>query len=153
MSSPLLPSTVTAVSTLPAPAIVAARDAAMGRMIAMALRLEGYAPQLYTDGQQALEALLVEPCAAAILDAHLPTMDGLAISERMRASTAPVSSVPIILLLMEEDATTWQISRQHLQVDAVFFIPFQIRDLIAAVAAAIERRLPSIQNQADERPG
>jgi DNA-binding response OmpR family regulator len=153
MSSPPSPSAITAVSTLPTPIIVAARDAAIGRMIAMALRLEGYGPQLYTDGQQALEALLVGPCAAVILDAHLPTIDGLAISEHMRASSAPVSSVPIILLLVEEDAAAWQTSRQQLQVDAVFFIPFQIRDLVAAVAEATERRLPSVEHEADEPTG
>jgi DNA-binding response OmpR family regulator len=152
MSYPPLPGSVTALNTLPAPVVVAVRDAALGRMIAMALRLEGYALHLFTDGQKALEFLQVEPCAAAVLDAHLPTVDGVAISEHMRASSATVSPVPIILLLLEEDtleedaleanAATWQTRRPHLPFDAVFVIPFQIRDLVAAVAAAIGRPLP-----------
>jgi DNA-binding response OmpR family regulator len=153
-----LPGASTTLSTLPAPVVVAVRDAALGRMIAMALRLEGYAPHLFTEGQQALEFLLVEPCAAAVLDAHLPTMDGVAICEHMRASSAAVSPVPIILLLLEEDAleedaTTWQTGQPHLQLDAVFFIPFQIRDLVAAVAAAIDRPLPSRPGSDDEPTG
>jgi len=116
-------------------------------MIAMALRLEGYKPHLFTDGQQTLEFLLVEQCAAVVLDAHLPTVDGVAISEHVRASSAAVSSVPIIMLLLEEDAleedsATCQTRRPHLELDTVIFIPFQIRDLVAAVAAAIDRPLP-----------
>jgi DNA-binding response OmpR family regulator len=150
MSPPPSPSALTAVSTLPTSVIVATQDAAIGRMIAMALRLEGYRPQLYTDGLQTLKALLVEPCAGVILDAHLPTIDGLAISEHVRASTAPVSSVPIILLVMEEDAAAWQTSRQQLQIDAVVLIPFQIQDLVVEVAKATGRRFTSLEDQANE---
>jgi DNA-binding response OmpR family regulator len=153
MSSPPSQRAVTAVSTPPTPVIVATRDAAIGRMIAMALRMEGYKPQMYTDGQQTLEALQVRRCAAVILDAHLPTMDGLAISEHMRSSTDPVSTVPIILLLMEEDATAWQMRQQQLQIDAIFVIPFQIRDLVVAVAKAIEHGRPSVENKTDEPAG
>jgi hypothetical protein len=76
----------------------------------------------------------------------------------MRSSSSAVSSVPIILLLveedaLEEDAATWQTRRPHLQLDAVFFIPFQIRDLVAAVAAAIDRPVISHPGPADEPTG
>jgi hypothetical protein len=105
-----------------------------------------------------VEAVLVEPCAVAVLDAHLRTVEGLAICEHMCSSSSVVSSVSIILLLVEEDAlgedaATWKTRRPHLQLDAVFFIPFQIRDLVAAVAAAIDRPLPLRPRPGNELTG
>jgi DNA-binding response OmpR family regulator len=118
-------------------------------MMAMALRLEGYHPQAYDDGRQALEALLDGPHALAILDAHLPTVDGLAICRRVRASTPLVSSMPIILLMMQEDTAAWHVHWRHLQINTVLCIPFQIHELLAAVAAAIARGLPPLEDTAD----
>src|SRR5262252_5282726 len=121
-SSPSLDA-VTAVITPPRRALVATRDAALGRMIAMALQLQGYSPHLYCDGQQALDALVTEPFIVAVLDNHLPTLDGLSVCERVRASASTVSSVPIVLLLLQEDATLWQGQRGRLRLDAAVFIP------------------------------
>jgi two-component system response regulator ChvI len=102
----------------------------------MALQLQGYSSHLYSDGQQALEALLAEPFTAALLDSHLPSVDGFTVCERVRAGASKVASVPIILLLLQEDTDLWQRQRERLRLDAALFIPFQLRDLIAAVAAA-----------------
>jgi DNA-binding response OmpR family regulator len=138
MSSSLSLDAVTAVITPPRRVLVATRDAALGRMIAMALQLQGYSPHLYCDGQQALDALVAEPFTAAVLDNHLPTVNGLAVCERVRASTSTTSSVPIILLLLQEDAPLRQEQRQRLRLNAAVFIPFQLPDLLAAVAAAVD---------------
>ena len=73
-------------STSPPPIVVATYDQAIGRMIVMALRLEGYAPHLYANGQEALEAILHKPCRAAVLDARLGKVDGLTICERVRTT-------------------------------------------------------------------
>ena len=140
---------VTSITTVPTPVIVAARDAALARMMDMALRMEGYEPKVYTDGQPALEALMTEPCAAAVLDVHVPTVGGLAICEDLRTSTSAVSSLPIILLLVQEDAPVWQAQSQRLRVNAGLFIPFQLSQLIAAVAAAIRDGLPQFQDPAE----
>ena len=102
----------------------------------MALRLQGYGPQLYTDGEQALEAMLAEPCAAAVLDLRLPKIDGLTICQRVRTSM-PTSALPIILLLMREDAAFLRARGQDLQVNSVLYMPFNVRELLAAVAAAV----------------
>ena len=142
MTSPPSPDDVTAVSTPPRSVMVATRDAALGRMIAMALRVQGYSPHLYSNGQQALEALLAEPYTAALLDGHLPTVDGFTVCERVRASTSTASAVPIVLLLLQEDTTLWQGQRQRLRLNAALFIPFQLPDLIAAVAAAVDGTSP-----------
>ena len=108
MTSPPSPNDVTEVSTPPRSVMVATRDAALGRMIAMALRVQGRQPHLYSNGQQTLDALLAEPYTAALLDSHLPTVDGFTICERVRASTSTASAVPIVLLLLQEDTTLWQ---------------------------------------------
>ncbi len=140
---------VTSITTVPTPVIVAARDAALARMMHMALRMEGYEPKVHTDGQQALEALMTEPCAVAVLDVHLPTVGGLAICEDLRTSLSPVSFLPIILLLVHEDAPVWRAQSQRLRVNAGLFIPFQLSELIAAVAAAIRDGLPHIADPAE----
>ncbi len=139
---------VTSITTVSSPVIVAVRDAALGRMIDMALRMEGYEPKVYYDGRQALEALMAEPCAAAVLDVHVPTIDGIAICEALRASASAVSSLPIILLLVQEDAAVWQAHRQRLRVSAALVIPFELGELIAAVAAATGDRLPPLKDPA-----
>jgi DNA-binding response OmpR family regulator len=138
MSSPPSPVAVTALTTQSRRVLVATRDAALGRMIAMALQLQGYTPHLHSEGQQALEALLAEPFTAAVLDSHLPIVDGLAICERLRASESAASSIPIILLLLQEDTSVWQRQRERLRPTAALFIPFQHTDLLAAIAAAVD---------------
>ena len=86
MSSLGLLSSPARASTSPPPIVVATYDQAIGRMIVMALSLEGYAPHRYPNGEQALEAILREPCKAAVLDAHLGKVDGLTICQRVRTT-------------------------------------------------------------------
>jgi DNA-binding response OmpR family regulator len=136
MVTPVSPSHVTSVTIMPPPVVVATRDATIGRMISMALRLEGYGPHLFEDGEQALEAVVGEPCAAAVLDLRLGKVDGLTICQRVRANES-LSPVALILLMMREDEAVLQTRGQHLRVNAVFTMPFEIRELLAAVAAGL----------------
>src|SRR3982751_1807140 len=50
-----------------------------------------------TSGTQALELLLVHDFALALLDIHMPTMDGFELAELMRG-TERSKSVPIIFI-------------------------------------------------------
>ena len=104
MSSLGLPGSSAPDSTSPPPIVVATYDHAMGKMVGMALRLAGYAPHLCANGEEALEAMLSKPCAAAILDAHLGKVDGLTICGRVRDTTF-VAAVPILLLSLRDDAS------------------------------------------------
>jgi DNA-binding response OmpR family regulator len=133
MSSPGSPGVSTRVSTSPPPIVVATYDQAIGRMIVMALRLEGYAPHLYLNGEEAVEAILHQPCRAAILDVRLGKVDGLTICERVRA-TESVASVPIILLLMRDEVIR-QACGHRLGINALLFMPFEVGELLSAVAA------------------
>jgi two-component system response regulator MprA len=113
--------------------VVATYDQAIGKMMVMALRFAGYAPHLHINGEQALEAILRGPCAAAILDAHLGKVDGLTICRRVRA-TASVANVPILLLLTGDDASL-QVLGSRLGINAFLFLPFEVSELLMAVAA------------------
>ena len=126
---------VTSVAVAPLAVVVATRDPAIGRMISMALRLEGYLPRLYADREQALEALRSGPSAAAVLDLHLLKAGGAGICRRMRSS-AFSSSVPIILLMMQEDKALLRAWEWGAGVSAILCLPFELRELLAAVAAA-----------------
>ena len=147
MSSLSLPGSVAAESTSPLPIVVATYDRAIGRVIVMALRLEGYVPQLYANGAQALEAILSEPCAVAILDAHLGKVDGLTICGRVRA-TESVASVPVVLLLTHDDASL-QALGSRLGINAFLFMPFEIPELLVAVAAATAIVSPPLDGHAE----
>jgi two-component system, OmpR family, response regulator ChvI len=148
MLIPVSPGQVTSVTTVPPPVVVATRDAAIGRMIAMALRLEGYGPHLFADAEQALAAMVGEPCAAAVLDLRLGKVDGLTVCQRVRASV-PVSSMPIILLLTREDTAFLQARGKGLGANAVLFMPFEIRELLAAVAFGITHSPASLHGRAN----
>jgi DNA-binding response OmpR family regulator len=142
MFSPTWQTPVSAVTTLATQVVVASRDAAVRQMIEMALQSDGYKPQLYADGELALEALLSGTCAAAVLDVHLPTVDGLAICQRVRASPL-VASVPIILLLTHEDTLLWHANSHRLRINGVLYMPFRIHEILMAVAVAMQREILS----------
>lgn len=140
MSSSPAPGASALVTTSPPAIVVATRDPSIGRLVAMALRLDGYAPQVYADGEQALEALLSAPCAAAVLDARLPKIDGPTLCQRVRA-TPSVASVPIILLVMRDEPAL-QVRGRRLGATAFLVVPFVIEELLATVAGVIGLRLP-----------
>jgi DNA-binding response OmpR family regulator len=87
MSSLNSPGSLAPESTSPPPIVVATYDQAIGRMMVMALRLEGYAPHLYRNEKEALEAILYQPCRVAVLDVRLGKVDCRTICERVRATS------------------------------------------------------------------
>jgi DNA-binding response OmpR family regulator len=135
------PSKSSALPILRPPSIVvAARDQAIGRMIAMALRLDGYAPHLCADGEEALNFLLDVGCEAAVLDARLATVDGITICRRVRATSSPISSVPIILLHTHSEASL-RARGLRAGASAFLFIPFGVQELLRGVAAVMPDRI------------
>lgn len=127
--------------------VVATRDPAIGRVIVMALRLEGYAPHLFDDGEQAWAATLGEPCVAAVLDARLPKVGGITICQSVRA-TASISSLPIILLVMRDEATL-RAGAQRVGVSACLLMPFAVQELLAAVAAVLSFVPPPLDGRVE----
>lgn len=119
-------------STQPHTIAVATSYAPLGRFITLALKMEGYQPHLHSDGEQALDFLLSQSADAAILDADLAKVSGLAVCERLRA----VSTIPIVLLLMRGEPRQLVHGRQ-VGANAFLFIPFGVEELLSCMHAVL----------------
>jgi DNA-binding response OmpR family regulator len=129
-------------AVLPDEIAVATSYPPLGRFVSLALKVEGYEPHLFVDGEQALEALLSQPFAAAILGADLAKVSGFEICQRLRA----VSSIPVILLLMRGDARQ-QMQGRKVGASALLFIPFDAQELLICLSTV----LPNSNRPASEQ--
>jgi polar amino acid transport system substrate-binding protein len=89
-----------------APRILVAEDNAIaGKVITALLEKLGYAASLITDGKQALARIRMEDYAMALVDLHMPEMDGIALVSAYRADEKPGDRLPIVALTAsaEED--------------------------------------------------
>jgi FixJ family two-component response regulator len=69
---------------------------ALTRALAAVLKLAGYQPTTFANGQDALAHAEESKPAAAIIDIHLPDLSGLVLSRLLRARLGP--EMPIIVL-------------------------------------------------------
>lgn len=95
---------------------------------------EGYDVVSYSDGAQALPALVATPPDVAILDIKMPRMDGVELLRRLRES----SDVPVIFLTSKDDEIDEVVG---LSVGADDYIkkPFSPRLLSERVKAVLRR--------------
>lgn len=77
-------------------ALIIEDDADMGMIFSAAMQQAGYAPEVATDGQLALERLAEEVPALIILDLHLPTISGPQILAHIRQD-GRLQNVPVII--------------------------------------------------------
>jgi signal transduction histidine kinase/ActR/RegA family two-component response regulator len=82
----------------PSPVLVVDDNPINLRVACGMLRLEGYEVRTATNGAEALEAVQREPFALVFMDCHMPTMDGLEATRRIRALSPPVNAIPIVAL-------------------------------------------------------
>lgn len=88
--------------------VVAVRARPIRRLIELSLHLDGYRPQVFAYGQQALDHLLTQPCDLVLLDRQLMPVNGLTICKRLRS----VTSAPVLLLLLHGDKHAEYCGRQ-----------------------------------------
>ncbi len=67
-------------------------------LISRMLAKRGHAVQLARDGEQALARLEAEAFDLVLMDVHLPGMDGVTATRRIRAMAAPCAAIPIVAL-------------------------------------------------------
>jgi CheY-like chemotaxis protein len=67
--------------------------------VSIALEVEGYRINTYTDGYSALDGFQSEPPDLAILDVKMPRMDGMEMLRRLREK----SDVPVIFVTSKDD--------------------------------------------------
>lgn len=107
-------------------------DRALGEMIGIVLRLEGWAPSFAYDGAQALARFEEVAPALVLLDVMLPVFDGNEVCRRLRAE----SGVPIIMLTARGD-TDDVVSGLENGADDYVVKPFKPKELVARIRARL----------------
>ena len=102
--------------------------------VSMALEAEGFTVRTYTDGAEALRALVANPVDLAVLDIKMPRMDGLELLERLRRS----HSLPVIFLTSKDDEVD-EIMGLRMGADDYIKKPFSQRLLIERIRALLRR--------------
>jgi two-component system response regulator ChvI len=62
--------------------------------VSMTLEAEGFAVRTYTDGAEALRALMQSPVDLAVLDIKMPRMDGMELPKLRKSASCRSSSSP-----------------------------------------------------------
>ena len=119
--------------------VVVEDDPNIADLVDLYLRREGYRPILAPDGAEGLAAIERERPRLVILDVGLPgDFDGLDLCRRIRASSSPLSSVPVIMLTAR-DGEIDRVLGLELGADDYVTKPFSPRELVARVKAILRR--------------
>lgn len=110
-------------------------DHSIAQFIGKGLREEGYAVDTASDGGEGLLLAETIPYDLLILDIMLPTLDGLAICQRLRTKG---NSVPV-LLLTAKDAIEDRVTGLDTGADDYLTKPFAFVELLARIRALLRR--------------
>lgn len=102
--------------------------------VSIALQAEGFVTRLYTDGENALKALIDNPPDLAVFDIKMPRMDGLELLRRLREK----STLPVIFLTSRDDELDEALGLA-MGADDYIAKPFSQRLLIARIRAILRR--------------
>ncbi|WOK36927.1 response regulator transcription factor [Sphingomonas sp. C3-2] len=114
--------------------------------VSIALQAEGFVTRLYTDGENALKALIENPPDLAVFDVKMPRMDGLELLRRLREK----SNLPVIFLTSKDDELDEALGLA-MGADDYIAKPFSQRLLIARIRAILRRTELATQST-DEEP-
>ena len=126
-------------------------DPNVAEVVARYLQREGYRVETVADGAQGLQRALADPPDLVVLDLMLPSIGGLEVCRRLRAS-APV---PVIMLTARGEEAD-RIAGLELGADDYVAKPFSPRELTARVKAVLRRAvapLPTIEEPTVLRAG
>jgi two-component system response regulator ChvI len=102
--------------------------------VSMTLEAEGFAVRSYTDGAEALRALVAQPVDLAVLDIKMPRMDGMELLEKLRRS----SDLPVIFLTSKDDEVD-ELMGLRMGADDYIKKPFSQRLLIERIRTLLRR--------------
>jgi len=102
--------------------------------LAVALQSEGFTTRLYSDGEQALKALVDNPPDLALLDIKMPRMDGMELLRRLREK----ADFPVIFLTSKDEELDEALGLA-MGADDYITKPFSQRLLIARIRAVLRR--------------
>ena len=113
-------------------------DRAVRESLRRSLQFNGYTVQLAGDGQQAMEALVMQRPDAMVLDVMMPRMDGLEVCRRLRGTG---DDLPI-LVLTARDAVSDRVAGLDAGADDYLPKPFALEELLARLRALLRRSPP-----------
>lgn len=114
-------------------------DAAVRKLIAMTLELQGYAFQTSATGREGLEIAAARLPDILLLDLGLPDLDGVEIIRKLRGW----SNLPILVISARSDDKD-KIEALDAGADDYITKPFSVEEMLARIRAAI-RRLGALQ--------
>ena len=118
--------------------------------VSIALQAEGFLTRVYSDGEQALKALIDNPPDLAVLDVKMPRMDGMELLRRLREKSA----LPVIFLTSKDDELDEALGLA-MGADDYIAKPFSQRLLIARIRAILRRteaRAVPVEERSAEEP-
>jgi DNA-binding response OmpR family regulator len=133
--------TMRSVSDEAARVVVVEDDADLGFTIALNLRREGFAVEVFASGAAALDHIVTNGCDLVLLDLNLPDVDGLSVCRTLRAD-ASTRALPIIMVTARVDERD-RLLGFDLGADDYVTKPFSIRELTARVRALLRRAAPA----------
>lgn len=115
--------------------LVVEDNAALADGISKALRDDGYAVDLVTDGNEAADILLVQEYDLIVLDLNLPGQDGLTILRNYRGRGGRAQ----VLILTARDSVDDRVRGLDIGADDYLTKPFELQELEARVRALMRR--------------
>ncbi len=106
------------------------------RALGSGLRKMGYAVDLVADGAEGLDYARFNEYDVIVLDLMLPSMDGLAVLQRLRA----IGRKTHILILSAKDQVADRVRGLQLGADDYLVKPFSFDELCARIQSLVRRR-------------
>lgn len=136
-----MPTSPTASPASPPTRILVVEDEpAIAGFVRRGLIFEGYEVDVVDDGNVALTSVRTDPPDLLVLDLMLPGVDGLQITQRIRAvETAEGTGRLPILMLTARDAVADRVAGLDAGADDYLVKPFDFDELVARVRALLRR--------------
>lgn len=110
-------------------------DTEIASAVREGLELAGYEIQIVRDGERGLRVGLMNRHSVIILDLMLPSLDGIAICQKLRESRI---STPI-LMLTARDSLAERVAGLETGADDYMAKPFEFEELLARIRALLRR--------------
>ena len=127
--------------------VVVEDDSAIADVVVRYLEKDGFDVEHHTHGDAALDSMLADPPALAVLDLMLPGLDGIEVFRRLRA----LAPVPVVMLTARGDEGD-RIAGLEMGADDYVTKPFSPRELVARVNAVLRRVSAAVETVAAGAP-
>lgn len=106
------------------------------RYLALVLESLGHRPDLCENGEEAVELVQCDPYDAVLMDVHMPVLDGLTATRRIRALGSKYARLPILALTADAMASSRE---RALDAGVTLFVPKPVQpdQLATALAQAL----------------